>query len=195
MFALRRAPRRIGENVTRPSGPAARGSRRYAMVVLGALATSACTNVLGLDGYRDALVDAALVAELDDGGSSVGPDGSSAANAEAAAPASARAPDASPPTGCAKDALVLMQAACTTVASFHTTGAVCVAFKVGAVQGWNAANVEGRTATATGASSQGPVTPVNGTIPNQPGLSAGADGYVYFNFSAGSVLYGGMTCW
>jgi hypothetical protein len=53
---------------------------------------------------------------------------------------------------------------------------VYVKVKVSHVNGWNAPNVQGRTVTAKGSTTQGPITPTNGSIPNQPGLSGCSDG-------------------
>jgi hypothetical protein len=33
-----------------------------------------------------------------------------------------------------------------------------------------------------------------GGLGNQPGIAAGADGYVYWNFTAGTYSYAGMSC-
>jgi PQQ-like domain len=142
------------------------------------------------------------------GGSDAGADASADASGDAAKDTGAdAAKDASPETGsdaatdasssagCATGATVLSPAACSSMPSFNTTGAVCVKIKVATVNGWNASNVQGRTATAKGSTTQGPITPTNGSIPNQPGLSAGSDGFVYFNFTAGSVNYTSMACW
>jgi PQQ-like domain len=105
------------------------------------------------------------------------------------------ATDASGSTGCAGGATAFSATSCGSLPSFNTTGAACFRLKLSTVNGWNASNVQGRTATAKGATTPGPIVPTNGSIPNQPGLSAGSDGYVYFNFSAGSVSYSSMACW
>jgi PQQ-like domain len=97
--------------------------------------------------------------------------------------------------GCASGAVVISVTSCSSLPSFNTTNAVCVKTKVATINGWNASNVQGRTVTAKGATTQGPITPTNASIPNQPGLSAGSDGFVYFNFTAGSVNYTSMACW
>ncbi len=104
--------------------------------------------------------------------------------------------DATTSSGCVSGAEVFSASSCGSLpSSFNTTGAVCVRVKVNTINGWNASNVQGRTATATGAMSQGPITPTNGSIPNQPGLLAGSSGFVYFNFSSGQVTYSSMACW
>jgi outer membrane protein assembly factor BamB len=105
------------------------------------------------------------------------------------------ATDASGGAGCASGATVFSETACSSLPAFNTTGAVCYKFKAGVINGWNASNVQGRTATAKGSTTQGPITPTNGAIANQPGLSAGSDGFVYFNFTAGSVTWSSMACW
>jgi hypothetical protein len=130
------------------------------------------------------------------GGSDAGTDAAAdAANDAATDGASDAASDGAASSGCANGATVISAAACSSMPSFGTTGAVCVKVHVNTVNGWNASNVQGRTATAKGATTQGPITPTNGSIPNQPGLSAGSDGYVYFNFTAGQVNYSSMACW
>ncbi len=126
-----------------------------------------------------------LTVETGDGGTDAGGD----ASAEAAS-------DATVANGCASGATVISLGACGGTAPFSTTGPVCVKVKASVVNGWNASNVQGRTVEAQGASTQGPVAPTAyGGIPNQPGLSAGPDGFVYFNFTAGQVSYSTMACW
>jgi hypothetical protein len=117
-----------------------------------------------------------------------GTDAGSDASSDAAA-------DASGSTGCASGATVFSETSCGSLPSFNTTGAVCFKLKLSTIHGWNASNVQGRTATAKGSTTQGPITPTNGSIPNQPGLSPSSDGTVYFNFTAGSVNYSSMACW
>jgi hypothetical protein len=75
--------------------------------------------------------------------------------------------------------------------NFGTTGAVCVTYK-GSVTGWNASNIDGRTVTAVGSTTQTP-TPSGGTLPNQPGLMPGTDGYIYWNYTAGTLTYASMS--
>jgi hypothetical protein len=126
------------------------------------------------------------------GGSDAGSDAATDASHDATTDS---ATDAGGSTGCASGATVISPTSCSSLPSFNTTGAVCVRLKLNTVNGWNASNVQGRTVTAKGATTQGPITPTNGSIPNQPGLSAGSDGYVYFNFTAGAVNYTSMACW
>jgi hypothetical protein len=73
--------------------------------------------------------------------------------------------------------------------SFGTTGAVCVTY-MGNITGWQASNVDGRSVTVVGSTTQ-----TLATIPNanQPGLNAGADGYIYWNYSAGTETYTSMS--
>ena len=78
--------------------------------------------------------------------------------------------------------------------NFNTTGAVCVQHS-GGVNGWNASNLQGRTVTVTGASTVGPITPSGGGIGNQPAMSPGSDGNVYFNITAGTYTYANMSLW
>jgi hypothetical protein len=80
------------------------------------------------------------------------------------------------------------------ISNFNALGAVCVKFQ-GNITGWNASNAQGRTITVTGATTQ-TVTGSSG-VPNQPGLTAGPDGYVYWNFTPTSscCAYTGMSCW
>ena len=136
------------------------------------------------DAAADAGHDAAADAAIDAGGEAGHDAGSDAAGG-----------DASGSSGCASGSTIIAVTGCSSMPAFNTTGAVCVKVKVAVVNGWNASNVQGRTATATGSTTQGPITPTNGSIPNQPGLSAGSDGNVYFNFTAGSVNYTSMACW
>jgi hypothetical protein len=130
------------------------------------------------------------------GGSDAGADSGTDAGTDAGHDAGVDAStDAGGSAGCAAGATVFTPASCGSLSSFNTTGAVCVKIKVATINGWNASNVQGRTATAKGSTTQGPITPTNSNIPNQPGLSAGADGFVYFNFTAGQVPYTSMACW
>ena len=153
----------------------------------------------GTDAAADAAADAAHDAAVDatpdaarDAAVDAAPDATHDAAADAAVDASG---DASGSSGCAAGATIIPVTGCSSMPAFNTTGAVCVKVKVAVVNGWNASNVQGRTATVTGSTSQGPITPTNGSIPNQPGLAAGSDGNVYFNFTAGSVSYTSMACW
>jgi hypothetical protein len=126
-----------------------------------------------------------LIVETSDGGTDAGGD----ASADAAS-------DATVASGCASGAKVISLSACGGTPPFNTTGPVCVKVKASAVNGWNASNIQGRTVVAEGASTQGPVAPTNyGGVPDQPGLSAGPDGFVYFDFTAGQVSYSTMACW
>jgi len=107
----------------------------------------------------------------------------------------ASAPDVAVGAGCAAGATVII-ATCGggSTGNFGTLGAVCVQFQ-GNVNGWNASNVQGRTITATGSTTQ--MVNGNSGVGNQPGLSAGSDGNVYWNFSATTSCcsYASMSCW
>jgi hypothetical protein len=95
----------------------------------------------------------------------------------------------SPPGPCATDAKVIVMAKSNTSVAFGTLGAVCVKF-AGTVSGWNASNVEGRSATAVGSTMQ-----VLATIPegrNQPAIGPGSDGFIYWNFTSGMYTYAAM---
>jgi hypothetical protein len=141
----------------------------------------------GVPGGSDAGTDSGT-----DAGHDAGVDASIDAGHDAGVDAS---PDASVAAGCAAGATIFTPASCGSLSSFNTTGAVCVKIKAATINGWNASNVQGRTVTAKGSTTQGPITPTGSSIPNQPGLSAGADGFVYFNFTAGQVSYTSMACW
>jgi hypothetical protein len=80
------------------------------------------------------------------------------------------------------------------ISNFNSMGAACIQFK-GNVNGWNASNAQGRTITATGSTTQ--TVAGSSAVPNQPGLNAGSDGYVYWNFTPTSscCAYAGMSCW
>jgi len=97
--------------------------------------------------------------------------------------------------GCPVDALVLPQTACSADITFNTIGAVCVPVQLPSITGWNASNMQGRTITVTGATMQGPLTPGEATGA-EPGLSAGPDGFIYFNFTGAdnAVASASMGC-
>jgi hypothetical protein len=96
-----------------------------------------------------------------------------------------------PPTGCAAGATIIAMTKTGASGNFNVMGAVCVTY-MGTVTGWNASNVQGRTVTVVGSTTQMP-TITGDSIGNQPGLSPGADGYIYWNFSAGSVDYSSIS--
>jgi hypothetical protein len=92
-----------------------------------------------------------------------------------------------PPKGCAANVTVLVMPTLYSLVQFNTGGAVCVKFK-GSVGSWNASNAAGRSVTLVG----GGVTQSLKTIvdnQNQPGMIAGADGYIYWNFTAGTFFF------
>jgi hypothetical protein len=96
----------------------------------------------------------------------------------------------SPPNGCAAGVPILVMTKVGTAVKFNTTGAVCVTL-MGALSGWNASNVQGRSVTVVGSSTQTLSTIPEGA--NQPGLGAGPDGYVYWNFNVGLYTYASVT--
>ncbi len=122
--------------------------------------------------------------------------------AEAGPAADARQPDGAPgsdagpppadaeapPKGCAAGAKVL-SLKLSTSAPFGTLGAVCVTY-AGSVGGWNASNAKGRSVTAVGSKTVTLTTIPEGT--NQQALGPGADGFIYWNFSAGTYTYAAM---
>ncbi len=100
-------------------------------------------------------------------------------------------PPPPPPTGCATGATVIAMKAKGASGNFNVLGAVCVTF-TSSVSGWNASNVQGRSVTAVGSTTQMPV--ISGdSLGNQPGLSPGTDGYIYWNYTAGSVDFTSMS--
>jgi hypothetical protein len=105
------------------------------------------------------------------------------------------ATDGSRSVGCVSGSTIIAETGCASFGNFNIAGAVCVKVKVNTVNGWEASEVQGRTATVNGATNEGPITPVNGSMSNEPGLSAGTDGFVYFNFTAGAFPYSSMACW
>jgi hypothetical protein len=58
--------------------------------------------------------------------------------------------------------------------------------------GWTASNCDGRTITVSGATTFGPVQGTNTAVTGGP-MAAGADGRVYFNFSAGTYSYTALS--
>jgi len=92
-----------------------------------------------------------------------------------------------PPNGCAANVTVLVMPTRDSLVQFNTGGAVCVKFK-GGIDGWNASNAAGRSVTLVG----GGATQTLKTIvddQNQPGMTAGTDGYIYWNFTAGTFFF------
>lgn len=70
--------------------------------------------------------------------------------------------------------------------NFGTAGAVCVQLHAGVHQGWGVSNGQGRMVTVVGGTTVGPE---DATAATGGAVAAGADGYVYFNFTAGSNNY------
>jgi hypothetical protein len=73
--------------------------------------------------------------------------------------------------------------------SFNTTDTVCVFFH-GSVSGWGVSNGDGRTVTSMGATTFGPASAT--TLNTPPAIAAGADGSVYWIFTAGTVSFASM---
>jgi hypothetical protein len=104
-------------------------------------------------------------------------------------------PDVGVGAGCASGAtvIVLMPAAgqyTANTGNFGTVGPVCVELHGSVHQGWGLSNEQGRMVTlvsATGA--QGPVDASGSLSSLATAPQAGADGFVYWNFTAGSVDY------
>jgi hypothetical protein len=137
--------------------------------------------------------DASSVADAGDAGDGA----TAAADAEVPLDASMATRDAgdaapadsgsAPPKGCAANVTVLVMPTLDSLIQFNTGGAVCVKFK-GGIDGWNASNAAGRSVTLVG----GGATQTLKTIvddQNQPGMTAGTDGYIYWNFTAGTFFF------
>lgn len=74
--------------------------------------------------------------------------------------------------------------------NFNTAGAVCVKLQGSVHQGWGISNGQGRMITVTGSAGTSAAIDASGPLgclPTAP--QAGADGFVYWNFTAGSVDY------
>jgi len=94
-----------------------------------------------------------------------------------------------PSSGCDAGYTVLTMSKLDRAVIFDTTGPVCITYK-GDIGGWTAANVSGRKVTVVGSTTQTLNTIATG---NQPGLKAGPDGYIYWNFTAGVDSYASLT--
>ncbi len=107
-----------------------------------------------------------------------------AAEADALEAASAdAAADANPATsGCAVGATIIPMFVRPSAVVFGTGNAVCFTYP-GAVDGWAPNDCNGRIVTVTGATTQTLIV-TNGA--DQPGMEPGPNGYIYWNFSAGS---------
>jgi hypothetical protein len=70
--------------------------------------------------------------------------------------------------------------------NFGTTGAVCVQFKGSVHQGWGVSNGDGRMLTVVGSTTVGPESAAGAA---GGAVGAGTDGFVYWNFTAGSFSY------
>jgi hypothetical protein len=130
----------------------------------------------GVDAGMDAVADAGVEAAPVDSGTP---------------PVEASTEASVPPTGCAPGAVVIALDALGNSGNFGTLGAVCITFQ-GTVSGWNASNVEGRTVIAMGSTTQTP-TITGDSLGNQPGIAPGADGFIYWNYTAGTVAFSSMS--
>ncbi len=74
-----------------------------------------------------------------------------------------------------------------------TLGAVCVEFHGSVPNGWNASNASGCSITLTGGGTPQTVTG-SAAMSNQPPMPAGANGYVYWNLTAGCIDYASIQC-
>ncbi len=96
-----------------------------------------------------------------------------------------------PPAGCTAGAVMVAITKTVSSGNFGTAGPVCVTY-MGSVMGWNASSVQGRSVTVVGNTTEMPA--VSGDIvTNQPGLMPGADGYIYWNWTAGTASYSAMS--
>jgi hypothetical protein len=104
-------------------------------------------------------------------------------------------PDVGVGAGCASGAtvIVLMPQAGQSTANtmnFGTAGAVCVELHGSVHQGWGVSNGQGRMLTLISATgTQGPIDASGSLSSLAPAPQAGADGFVYWNFTAGTVDY------
>jgi hypothetical protein len=75
--------------------------------------------------------------------------------------------------------------------NFNASGPVCVQLMGSVHQGWGISNGQGRMVTVvSSAGSSGPVDASGTLVPPLPAApQAGSDGYVYWDFTAGSVDY------
>jgi hypothetical protein len=177
--------------------------RSFSLLLVPLLAT-ACSSLVGVP-YASSLEDggsAGADAARDSASAldqtSPPPPADASAGADATAPQDVGTPadigvpiDTAPPPpmGCAPGATVIPLTVLGSAVVFGTTGAVCVTY-MGSVTGWNASNVEGRSVTVMGSTTQ-----TLAMIPgeNQPGLMPGADGYIYWNFTSGTASYASMS--
>lgn len=141
------------------------------------------------DTGRDGTVDAgdAAVADASDAAADV----NDAAVADAApdGPPALCATGTCPPACTAASEILLIPPAQQNSGSFATTGTVCVLFH-GSVNGWGVSNADGRTVTAIGATTFGPVA--TSALGTPPAAAAGADGFVYWVFTAGTLSFSSM---
>jgi hypothetical protein len=102
-------------------------------------------------------------------------------------------PETSVGTGCAAGSTTITIAANSNSGNFGVTTAVCIVL-MGNVNGWQASNVQGRTVTVTGATTSSPAI-TGDSLSNQPAVSAGSDGFIYWNYTGGTgaVPYASMS--
>ncbi len=92
--------------------------------------------------------------------------------------------------GCATGATVIVMPANGQSGNFNTTGPVCVEIHGGVPTKWAVYNGAGRMVTAVGATTVGPE---DATSASGNAIAPGPDGFVYFNFTAGSNNYTSMS--
>jgi hypothetical protein len=88
------------------------------------------------------------------------------------------------PKGCATGVKEMTMPKLGVADDFGTADAICIKY-AGNVGGWSASNVEGRTVTVVGAKTQALTTIPEGV--EQPAMDVGTDGWIYWNFSAGTL--------
>ena len=78
--------------------------------------------------------------------------------------------------------------------NFNTPGAVCVQMKSGVAQNWGVSNGDGRMVSVTCSLGTSVAVTATGQPPNgaPQAPQPGPDGYVYWNFTAGSPSYTSM---
>ncbi len=96
-----------------------------------------------------------------------------------------------PPTGCPASVTVIAMAITGSSGSFGTTNSVCVTY-MGALTGRSASNVEGRSVTVVGATTQ--MFTVSGDlVAGERAPLPGADGYIYWIWTSGTDAFSSMS--
>ncbi len=96
-----------------------------------------------------------------------------------------------PPTGCPAGVTVIAMASTGSSGSFRTTNSVCVTY-MGTLTGWSASNVEGRSVTVVGATTQ--MFTVSGDlVASERAPLPGADGYIYWIWTSGTEAFSSMS--